>query len=108
MGFGRVSGVIELRWYLGICSLALREKQGREGGGKGRIAPNNEKEGRIAKSGKRLEVDWQLLIGPSCGTQSPFFFFLGCPLLDCLAAFLLAIYVLMAFKLQVSRHFRLS
>ena len=32
MSFGRVSGVMELRWHLAICSLALKEKQGREGG----------------------------------------------------------------------------
>ena len=103
MGFGRVSGVIELRWYLGylgICSLALKEKQGREGGGAREGSPQMiENKGKIEKSGTRLEVDWQLLIGHLCGTQSPFFFFLGWPLLDCLAAFLVASYVLMSCKL---------
>ena len=52
MGFGRVSGVIELRWYLGIWVFGLlfapwhlfENKAGKgEGGPKGRIVWNNEK-----------------------------------------------------------------
>ena len=59
MGFGRVSGVIELRWYLGIWVLLLlgnlkKTRQGRgKGGGKRKDRPKYTKNMKNSRKAAR-------------------------------------------------------